>query len=216
MERRTQVYSKGLFKLFSLSYSLCLYHALGGVSQCSLLSIGVSWCGPCDSTCCWAGNSLIYDRIPASTLESTRIRWHSAHKSTWEAVMPNALHQLLSWCLCGCISKTAPPEHVLASLWAHHLSELWSNSRICSNFASRLLNFILHEHRRQLMYELILFPLALSHTWRQQVTEVLNAWIIQVPAQPAGNSSCLCWLCCFLLMFPLASTDFAIFFFFAQ
>lgn len=36
------------------------------------------------------------------------------------------------------------------------------------------------------MYEPILFPLALSCTWRQQLAGALSPWITQVPAQPAG------------------------------
>lgn len=68
--------------------------------------------------------------------------------------------------------------------------------------------FMLYKHRRRLTYELIFFPLASSYIRRQQLTEVFNGWIIQVPPQPAGNSSCLCCLCRLLLMFPLASTDF--------
>lgn len=113
---RAQVYSKASFRLFSLSYSLCLYHALGEVSQHSLLSTGVGWCGPRDSTCCCAGSSLICDRIPAGTRGATRTGWHPAHKSSgklscqtprinyWAGVSAAASQRLLllsmSWLLC--------------------------------------------------------------------------------------------------------------------
>lgn len=59
------------------------------------------------------------------------------------------------------------------------------------------------------MDELILFPLALSCTWRQQLAGAFSSWITQVPAQPAGNSSCLCCPCHLSLRFPLAPTGFA-------
>lgn len=166
--------------------------------------MGVSWCGPCNSTCCWAGNLLIYDHIPAKMLEAITIGQHPAHKSSWEAVMPNALHRLLNWCLKDCSSQawlgfSVSPSFIRAVKQQPHLLQ----------FCFKVACLVLHKHRRQLMYELILFPLALSHKWKQQLTEVLNVWIIQVPAQPTGNYSCLCCPCCLSLMFTLASTDFA-------
>lgn len=203
---RAQVYSKASFRLFSLSYSLCLYHALGEVSQRSLLSTGVGWCGPRDSTCCCAGSSLICDRIPAGTLGATRTGWHPAHKSSGKL---SCQTPCISYC-AGVSAATSQRLLLLSMSWLLCEPIVYQSCETTAAFAPVLLPgclLILHKHKRQLMYEPILFPLAVSHTWRQQLTEVLNAWTIQVPAWPAGNSSCLCSLCGLMLMFPLASTD---------
>lgn len=99
----------------------------------------------------------------------------------------------------ACLGFSVSPSFICAARRQTHLLQ----------FCFKVASFVLHRRRRQLMYEPILFPLALSCTWRQRLTGALSSWITQVPARPAGNSSCLCSPCHLSLRFPLTSTGFA-------
>lgn len=74
----------GLLSKLVQAFSPPIHHAyaLGDISQCSLLSTGGSWCGRCNSTCCCAGNFVIYGHIPVNTLAAIRIGQHPAQKSS--------------------------------------------------------------------------------------------------------------------------------------